>query len=183
MTTRFSLKITTNRYAPRGGIQLAADAIAERGARGLIYLARREVGNRTPIRTGVLKRSWKVVRRSRERYSLQNRTPYAYVIENGRRGTRFRGYHMLREGLKAARTKWRAYQQGAQAQAAAARAARAAGAVNVRVRPAGARIGGPQVSLLGRTYGQPVAGLGAGGGPAPVRIPGVNIPRVRVPGF
>ena len=170
-----SLKITINRRATRGGIQLAADSVADKGARDLIYLARREVANRTKIKTGNLKRNWKVVRKSRENYRLQNSVPYAWYVENGRPGTSFRGYHMLRDGIKAARQKWRAYY-----------AAGGPGPQRRRQHAQGSvlrQIGAPQVSQLGKTYGQPVAGLGAGGGPAPVRIPGINIPRTRVPGF
>lgn len=72
----------------------------------------------TPVRTGFLKRSWKLVKHKRLHWSLVNSAPYAAYVEHGT--PRFTGRHMLKKALQ--RTKAiRATEKAGYVAAAAAR--------------------------------------------------------------
>lgn len=52
----------------------------------------------TPVRTGFLRASWKLVKHKRLHWSLVNNAPYAGYVEHGT--SRFKGRHMLKRALQ-----------------------------------------------------------------------------------
>ena len=70
---------------------------AELQSKVVMNLVLKKAKSFTPVRTGFLKKSWKLIKHKRLHWSIVNDAPYAAYVESGT--PRFSGRHMLKKAL------------------------------------------------------------------------------------